>query len=317
MSDQGYMPEPLESEVEANVEHSTGNLQLVSRSTQIKERTLAALFFLCAFIAVLAVAAIFAFVVWKSLPIFSEVGIKEFLTGTEWSVSEGKYGIVPFIAGTFVVTLGALVLGGPLAVMTAVFLSEIASPRMRSLVRPAVELLAGIPSVVYGFFGIVIVTPIIAKLFGGVGFGPLATWIILAIMIVPTIATLSEDALNSIPMGIREASFAMGATQWQTIYKVVLPAAKIGIIDAVILGMGRAIGETMAVLMVVGNAPQMFAGITKPISTLTSQIVLDMGYSSGTHRTALFGMAALLFLISMALVGAVRLLAKFGGSDDE
>lgn len=295
--------------------HTTGNLQLVSKSTQMKEAGLAMLFFFCAFIAVLAVAAIFAFVVWKSLPIFSEVGIKNFLTGTTWSVSDEKFGIVPFVEGSFVVTLGALILGGPLAVLTAVFLSEVATPRMRSIVRPAVELLAGIPSVVYGFFGIVIVTPILAKIFGGVGFGPLAAWIILAIMIVPTIATLSEDALMSIPMGIREASYAMGATKWQTIYKVVLPAAKIGIIDAVILGMGRAIGETMAVLMVVGNAPQMFKGVTKPISTLTSQIVLDMGYSSGTHRTALFGMAALLFLISMALVGAVRLLSKFGESD--
>lgn len=310
---------PISTEGEEHISHadghSTGNLQLVSRSTQVKEAALATLFFVCAFIAVLAVVAIFGFVVWKALPIFSQVGIKDFLTGTEWSVSEEKFGIVPFIEGSFVVTLGALFIGAPLAVLTAVFLSEVASARMRAIVRPAVELLAGIPSVVYGFFGIVIVTPILARIFGGVGFGPLAAWIILAIMIVPTIATLSEDALNSIPMGIREASYAMGATKWQTIYKVVLPAAKIGIIDAVILGMGRAIGETMAVLMVVGNAPQLFPGITKPISTLTSQIVLDMGYSSGTHRTALFGMAALLFLISMALVGAVRLLSKFGESD--
>lgn len=310
------VPQTKDEQTSSSPGHSTGNLQLVSRSTQIKETALATLFFICAFVAVLAVVAIFAFVVWKSLPIFSQVGIKDFLTGTEWSVSEGQFGIVPFIEGSFVVTLGALVIGAPLAVLTAVFLSEVASLRMRAIVRPAVELLAGIPSVVYGFFGIVIITPILATIFGGVGFGPLAAWIILAIMIVPTIATLSEDALNSIPMGIREASYAMGATKWQTIYKVVLPAAKIGIIDAVILGMGRAIGETMAVLMVVGNAPQMFKGITKPISTLTSQIVLDMGYSSGTHRTALFGMAALLFLISMALVGAVRLLSKFGGSDE-
>ena len=317
MSEQPVLTSETAAPESVAAEHSTGNLQLVSRSTQIKEAALAMLFFTCAFVAVLAVAAIFAFVVWKALPIFSQVGIKEFLTGTTWSVADEKFGIVPFIEGSFVVTLGALIIGAPLAVLTAVFLAEVASPGMRAIVRPAVELLAGIPSVVYGFFGIVIITPILAKIFGGVGFGPLAAWIILAIMIVPTIATLSEDALNSIPMGIREASYAMGATQWQTIYKVVLPAAKIGIIDAVILGMGRAIGETMAVLMVVGNAPQLFKGVAKPISTLTSQIVLDMGYSSGTHRTALFGMAAILFLISMALVGAVRLLSRFGGSDDE
>jgi len=208
------------------------------------------------------------------------------------------------------VTIGALAIGTPLAVGTAVFLSEIASPRVRSIVRPAVELLAGIPSVVYGFFGVVMLRPIISDMTGGLGFGPLTAWIILAIMIVPTIAALSEDALNSIPMGIREASFAMGATQWQTIYKVVVPAAKIGIIDAIILGMGRAIGETMAVLMLVGNAPQFFAGVGEPVSTLTSQIVMDMGYSTGIHRTALFGMAAILFLISMALVLTVRLVSR-------
>lgn len=293
---------------------STGNLQLVSRATQAKEAALATLFLACAVVAVLAVILIFTFVVWKALPIFSEVGFKEFIFGTEWSVSDGKFGIVPFVIGSFVVTIGALALGAPLAVLTAVFLSEIASKRLREIVRPAVELLAGIPSVVYGFFGVVIITPFVAKVFGGVGFGPLTAWIILAIMIVPTIATLSEDALNSIPMGIREASFAMGATQWQTIYKVVLPAAKVSIIDAIILGMGRAIGETMAVLMVVGNAPQMFAGITSPISTLTSQIVLDMGYSSGTHRTALFAMAAILFLISMSLVLIVRLVSRKRGA---
>lgn len=294
----------------------SSKLQLVSRSTQLKEATLATLFFLCAFIAVVSVALIFAFVAWRALPIFSEVGFKEFITGTRWAPSENIFGIVPFIVGSFVVTLGALVLGAPLAVATAVFMSEIAPARVRALVRPAVELLAGIPSVVYGFFGVVIVAPIVASQTNGAGFGPLTAWLILGIMIVPTIATLTEDALGSIPMGIREASFAMGATQWQTIYKVVLPAAKIGIIDAIILGMGRAIGETMAVLMVVGNAPQLFAGIAQPISTLTSQVVLDMGYSSGTHRTALFGMAAILFLISMALVFAVRLMSRLGNGDN-
>ncbi|MCL2491922.1 MAG: phosphate ABC transporter permease subunit PstC [Coriobacteriia bacterium] len=293
-------------------EMPTGKLQLVTRQTQIKEFTLMSIFFACAIVAVLGVTLIFAFVAYKAFPIFTEVGIGNFLTGTEWSGTEGLFGIVPFIVGSFVVTIGALVIGAPLAVMTAVFMSELASPKIRSFVRPAVELLAGIPSVVYGFFGVVVVAPFIARLFGGVGFGPLTAWIILAIMIVPTIATLTEDALGAIPMGIREASFAMGANQWQTIYKVVLPAAKLGIIDAIILGMGRAIGETMAVLMVVGNAPQLFAGITAPISTLTSQIVLDMGYATGTQRTALFGMAAILFLISMSLVLFVRLLSRFG-----
>jgi len=289
---------------------AAGELTLVSRETQVKEWLLAAIFFACAFVAVLAVALIFGFVGWKAWPITYEVGLGNFLTGSVWAPSDDQYGIRTLIQGSFIITLGALAIGTPLAVGTAVFLSEIASPRIRSVVRPAVELLAGIPSVVYGFFGVVMLRPIIGELTGGIGFGPLTTWIILAIMIVPTIAALSEDALQSIPMGIREASFAMGATQWQTIYKVVVPAAKIGIVDAVILGMGRAVGETMAVLMLVGGAPQFFAGVGEPMATLTSQIVMDMGYSSGVHRTALFGMAAILFLISMALVLSVRLLSR-------
>lgn len=292
------------------VSPAQGELQLVSRQTQIKEWLLAAMFFACAFIAVLAVALIFAFVGYRALPVFTEVGIGDFLAGKVWLPSEDFFGILPLIQGSFIITLGALAIGTPLAVGTAIFLSEIASPRVRAFVRPAVELLAGIPSVVYGFFGVVMLRPIIAELAGGLGFGPLTTWIILAIMIVPTISALSEDALQSIPMGIREASYAMGATQWQTIYKVVVPAARVGIVDAIILGMGRAVGETMAVLMLVGGAPKFFTGIGEPMATLTSQIVMDMSYSTGTHRTALFGMAAILFIISMGLVLAVRLMSR-------
>ena len=186
------------------------------------------------------------------------------------------------------------------------FSPKIAGKRLAGIVSTAVDLLAGVPSVVYGFFGLVILRPLVAGLTGGLGFGALTVWLVLAIMIVPTITTLTMDALRSIPMGIREASFAMGATRWQTIYKVVLPAAKMGIVNAVVLGMGRAIGETMAVLMVVGNAPVIPGGIASPLSTITSQIALDMGYSSGLHRSALFGMGVVLFIISASLVGIVR-----------
>ncbi len=288
-------------------------LQLVSRRTIAKEWTLATLFFACAFVAVLGVALIFLFVGWKAWPIFTDVGFWNFVSGSVWAPTDEKFGILALIAGSFIVTLGALALGTPLAVGTAVFLSEIASPRVRSIVRPAVELLAGIPSVVYGFFGIVVLRPIVAEFTGSLGFGAFTAWVILAIMIVPTIAALSEDALRSVQPGIREASYAMGATTWQTIYKVLLPAAKIGILDSVILGMGRAIGETMAVLMVVGNAPVFPKGIFAPLPTLTAQIVMDMGYATGVHRTALFGMAAILFGFSMFLVAAVRLVSRIGG----
>ncbi|MGB4592680.1 MAG: phosphate ABC transporter permease subunit PstC [Coriobacteriia bacterium] len=285
-------------------------LKLMSKATYFREAALKNLFLLCAFVAVAGVALIFIFVGWRGWPIFSEVGLGAFLGGKEWLPTSGLYGILPLLVGSLVVTVGALVLGTPLAVGTAVFLSEIASPRMRAIVRPAVELLAGVPSVIYGFFGLLVLRPIVAELTGGLGFGPLTAWIVLAIMIVPTIATLTEDALRSLPPGIREASYAMGATTWQTISRVLLPAAKIGIVDAVILGMGRAIGETMAVLMVIGNAPVFFGGLGKPISTLTSQIVMDMPYAAGMHRTALFGMAIILFLVSMGLVGLVRFIQR-------
>lgn len=290
---------------------ANNGLQLVSRSTYLKETALKNLFFICAFAAVMGVALIFLFVGWRGFPVFAQVGVWDFLAGKVWSPGTGQYGIFPFIYGTVVVMVGALVLGTPLAVGTAIFLTEIASPRVRSIVRPAVELLAGIPSVIYGFFGLMILRPVVAQMSDGLGFGAVTGWIILAIMIVPTIATLSEDALRSVPPGIREASYAMGATQWQTIYKVLVPASRIGIIDAVILGMGRAIGETMAVLMVVGNAPVILGGVTEPIATLTTQIVMDMPYATDLHRTALFGMAVILFIASMGLVATVRLISRF------
>jgi phosphate ABC transporter permease protein PstC len=289
-----------------------GELQLVSRATYIKELVLRNLFLLCAFVAVLGVLLIFVFVGVRGWPAFTEIGIGKFLGGRVWSPTNGQFGIFPMIWGTILVMAGALLLGTPLAVATAVFLSEIATPTVRSIVRPAVELLAGIPSVIYGFFGLVVLRPIVANVAGGLGFGAFTAWVILAVMIVPTIATLSQDALESIPGGIREASYAMGATTWQTIYKVLLPAAKIGIFDAIILGMGRAIGETMAVLMVVANAPVIPKTIFSPLSTLTTAIVIDMPYAVGLHRTALFGMAIILFLVSMLLVALVRLLSRLG-----
>lgn len=287
-----------------------GGLKMMSRATYVREALLKNLFLLCAIVAVAAVSLIFVFTTARGWEVVKDPGLAAFLGGTEWSSTLGRFGILPLVVGTLAITLGSLVLGAPLAIGTAVFLSEIASPRMRSIVRPAVEMLAGVPSVVYGFFGLVILRPIVAEITGGMGFGTLTASVILAVMIVPTIATLTEDALGSVPPGIREASYAMGATTWQTIYKVLLPAAKIGIIDATILGMGRAIGETMAVVMVAGNAPQFFKGLGAPIATLTSQIVIDMSYATGTHKTALFGLAIILFLISMGLVALVRALSR-------
>ena len=296
------------SQTEQNVQTpKKRELALVSRSTYIKEKALQWIFFACAFLAVVTVILIFVFTTYSALPVFTDIGLADFFSFT-WAPSEGHYGILSLLAGSGLVTVGALAMGVPLGVGTAVYLVEIASKRVRKLISPAVDLLAGIPSIIYGFFGMIIIRPFIAQLTGGLG--ALTAWFVLAIMIVPTITTLTIDALNSIPMGIREASYAMGATKWQTIYKVVLPAAKLGIVDAIVLGMGRAIGETMAVLMVVGNAPVIPDSIASPISTLTSQIALDMSYSSGLHRSALFGMGVVLFIISATLVGIVRLISK-------
>ena len=284
---------------------AASDLKQVTRATRLKELALKYLFLTCACVAVLAVILIFVFTFWKAIPVITDIGLAEFF-GLTWAPTEGRYGILALLAGSGIVTVGSLAIGVPLAVGCAVFLTEIAGKRLAGIVSTAVDLLAGVPSVVYGFFGLVILRPLVAGLTGGLGFGALTVWLVLAIMIVPTITTLTMDALRSIPMCIREASFAMGATRWQTIYKVVLPAAKMGIVNAVVLGMGRAIGETMAVLMVVGNAPVIPGGIASPLSTITSQIALDMGYSSGLHRSALFGMGVVLFIISASLVGIVR-----------
>lgn len=287
-------------------------LVTISRATYFKEAALKNLFLLCACVAVAGVGLIFLFVGLKGWPIFAKVGVWQFLSGGTWYPTKEYFGILTLIVNSMLAMAGALALGAPLAILTAVFLSEVASPRVRELVRPAVELLAGIPSVVYGFFGLVLLRPIVAEMFGGLGFGLFTAWIILAVMILPTIAALTEDALRSVPEGIREASYAMGATKWQTISRVLLPAAKFGIIDAVILGMGRAIGETMAVVMVAGNARVIPDGIFKPFLTLTTVIVMDMPYASGDHRTALFGVAIILFIISMIFVAAIRVISRFG-----
>lgn len=287
------------------------DLALVSRSTYLKEKGLQYLFFACAFLAVVTVLLIFAFTMMQAAPVFTDIGLANFFSFT-WAPTEGHYGIMSLAAGTALVTVGALVIGVPLGVGTAVYLTEIASARVRALISPAVDLLAGIPSIIYGFFGMVIIRPFVADLTGGLGFGALTAWFVLAIMIVPTITTLTIDALNSIPMGIREASFAMGATKWQTIYKVVLPAAKFGIVDAVVLGMGRAIGETMAVIMVAGNQPIVPESIFEGVRTMTANIVLEMGYAADLHRGALVATGVVLFVFILLITMLFNVIKKRG-----
>jgi len=256
---------------------------------------------LAATISVAAVSLLCIFIIIEGWPLLKNVGFTPFLFGTTWEPRGGKFGILPMVAGTLAVTFGALLLAVPLAVGTALLLSEFAPKRFASFMRPALQLLAGIPSVVYGFFGLVFLIPRLAALFGGSGFSVLAGSIILTIMILPTIASISEDAIRAVPKSYREGSLALGATSWETARRVVLPAARSGIITAILLGLGRALGETMAVLMVTGNVATFPQSPHSPVRTLTGNIALEMGYATGLHRSALFATGIVLFVLIIIL----------------
>ena len=265
------------------------------------ERLVRLAFLAVAFSAVSVLAVITAFIFMEGTPIMFKYGFKSFLAGMDWYPSEKSFGLLPMIAGSLMVTFGALVIGVPLGLSCAVFLTEFSTKRTRRVVKPVIELLAGIPSVVYGFMGSVILVPFIRTTFGGPGLSVLAAAVILGIMILPTVISISIDSLLAVPATYREGSIAMGATRWQTTKMVLFPAARSGIVASIILGMGRAIGETMAVIMVAGNAVHIPGSVLAPVRTLTSNIALEMGYASGEHREALFATGVILFVIIMVL----------------
>jgi phosphate transport system permease protein len=244
---------------------------------------------------------IFAFILTEGLPLFYKVGVKSIVAGMKWAPTKGFFGILPMIISSFMVTGGALVVGAPLALACATYLSEYAGRKTKIVLKPSLELLAGIPSVVYGFLGVIYIVPIVREHLGGAGFSILSTSLVLAIMILPTITSISFDALMSVPPAYREGSLAMGATKWQTVRRVVLPAAGSGILASFILGMGRAIGETMAVIMVAGNALKIPTSLLDPLRTLTSNIALELAYATGDHRRALFSTGVVLLVIIMSL----------------
>jgi phosphate transport system permease protein len=237
----------------------------------------------------------------EGTPIMFKYGLKKFLFSLDWFPLEKSFGLLPMIIGSLVVTAGALVIGIPLGLACAVVLTEFSSKRLRRFLKPVVELLAGIPSVVYGFMGVVILIPFIRDRLGGPGFSVLAASVILGIMILPTIISISIDSLEAVPRSYREGSIALGATRWQTTRMVMFPAAKSGIVASIILGMGRAIGETMAVIMIAGNAATIPHSLLDPVRTLTSNIALELGYAAGEHRQALFATGVILFVIIMIL----------------
>ncbi|SRR6056297_302547 len=277
------------------------------------EKMVEAVFLFCAFMAVLSVAVITFFVFARGGPFILEYGIGKFILGRQWQPLGDVFGILPMIIASIAGTLGAILVGVPIGIMTAVFLSEIAPAKIADITRPAVDLLAGIPSVVYGFFGLVVIVPLIDKWFGGGGNSLLAIIIILAVMILPTVVSISEAALRAVPREYREGSLAMGASQIQTIFKVVIPAAKSGIMAAVVLGIGRAIGETMAVILVGGNTALIPESILDRARTMTANIAIEMGYAFGMHQDALFATGVVLFIFIMGLNILLNLLTSKAG----
>ena len=267
---------------------------------------------------ILIVVMIGIFTFREAIPAFRDIGIIKLLTGTVWRPGQGQYDILAMIAGSGLVTLGAVVIGVPLALGCAIFLSEIAPSAVKSIVRPSIELLAGIPSVVYGLFGMVVIVPLVRNIDvpGNTGFGLLSASIVLAVMILPTISSVSEYAIRSVPKRFREGSLAMGATKWETMTKVILPGARSGIMSAIILGLGRALGETIAMIMVIGNSVIIpFAASDNPLSiflsrarTLTGNIAVEINYATGLHESALFATGVVLFALIMIMNSSARML---------
>jgi len=265
---------------------------------KIKEKAMAFVFLLAALISVLAVILICLFLFVNGLPAMGEIGVKEFILGTEWSPADDPpvFGILPMIVGSLYITAGAIVLGVPVGILSAIFMAKVCHKKLYRIIKPAVDLLAGIPSVVYGFFGMALIVPLIRQFYGGAGSSILAASILLAIMILPTVINISESAIRAVPEGYYDGALALGASHYRSVFFSVVPAAKSGILAAVILGVGRAIGETMAVIMVAGNQARMPTSLFKGARTLTANIVIEMGYAADLHREALIATGVVLFV---------------------
>lgn len=289
-----------------------------------KEKIIKKVLFAFALSSILFLTGIVIVLFMEGLPIFEEVGILEFITGKIWypTFSPPDYGILPLILASLVVTLGAMIIAAPLGIASAIFISYILPKKYRKIVKPAVEMLAGVPSVIYGLFGMKILAPFLSDLFNlPTGLTGLNASIMLGIMALPTVVSLSEDAITTVPKKFRDASLALGSTKWEMLSKVILPTASSGVVTAVILGMGRAIGETMTVLMVAGGAPVMPKSIFKPLRPMTATIAAEMGEApvGSGHYHALFGIAIVLFIITLifniiADIASQRFKEKVSGS---
>ena len=277
---------------------------------KIKERGMKIEFMVAACASVLAVFLICLFLFASGIPAIGKIGPLEFLFGTEWRPSNDLYGIFPMIVASIYVTGGAILVGVPVALLTSVFMARYCPKNIYRPLKSGIELMAGVPSIVYGFFGLVVMVPMIRETFGGTGTSWLAASLLLGIMILPTIIGPTESALRSVPESYYEGSLALGATKERSIFRVMLPAAKSGILAAVVLGIGRAIGETMAVIMVAGNQARMPQGILKGLRTMTANIVTEMGYATGMHREALIATGVVLFVFILIINLSLSLLNR-------
>lgn len=283
----------------------------MNRMKKYKEQVMHAVFFIAACASVLAVALICLFLFVNGIPAMREIGIFKFLLGTMWKPGNNIYGILPMIMGSIYVTAGAILIGVPIGILTSVFMASYCPKKVYRFLKLAIDLLAGIPSVVYGFFGLMMLVPLIRDLFHkGNGSSILSASILLGIMILPTIIGVTESAIRAVPSNYYEGSLALGATKERSLFFVVLPAAKSGLIAGVVLGIGRAIGETMAVVMVAGNQARMPAGILRGVRTMTSNIVLEMGYAADLHREALIATGVVLFVFILIINFCVARLNK-------
>ncbi len=268
---------------------------------KVKEGIMHALFLICACVSILAVVLICVYLFSTGIPAMGEIGVTDFLFGTKWKPSSGYYGIFPMIIGSILVTGIAIAIGVPIGILCAVFMSHYCPKKLYAFVKPAINLLAGIPSIVFGFFGLMVIVPIMKELFGGSGKSLLTAGVLLGIMILPTVIKTTESSLNAVPRSYYEGALALGATHERSVFFASLPAAKSGILAAIILGVGRAIGETMAVILVAGNQTVIPKSVTSGVRTMTSNIVMEMGYAGGLHRGALIATGVVLFVFILII----------------
>lgn len=276
-----------------------------------KERIMSGVFFIAASMSIISLVLIIVFMFTNGIPVMLEYGLDEFLFGTVWrpTASEPRFGLLPMIMGSIYVTIGAAVLGVPIGILTALFMAEYCPPWLYKILKPAVSLMASIPSIVYGFFALQFLVPLVRDNIGGNGYSMLTAMLLLAVMILPTVIELSESALRAVPRSYYDGSVALGATHERTTFTVIMPAASSGVLSSVVLGIGRAIGETMAVVLIAGNQPIMPGGLLKGVRTLTTNIVLEMSYASGDHRNALIATGCVLFVFIL-IINSIFLIIK-------